>query len=76
MEDEATRAEQRRRAWLGGVASSQDASELRESSATGETVAQKLEALRLMAEHAWLMEGHGTSPRLQRHLGGIRRSAR
>jgi len=76
MEDEATRAEQRRRAWLGGLVSNQEASELRGSNATGETVAQKLEILRIMAEHAWLMEGHGTSPRLQRHLGGIRRSER
>jgi hypothetical protein len=64
----------RRRDWPGGRAA--DSATLEREFWRDATVEQKLEALREMAETAWMMEGHVTAPRLQRHLGGVRKVRR
>jgi hypothetical protein len=56
-------ASARRRGWAGGLARS--STELDQVFWRGATINQKLEALRAMAEAAWMMEGHVTAPRLQ-----------
>jgi hypothetical protein len=70
------RAERRRRQWSGGVARTDEASSFERAFWANASVADKLDALRTMADEAAMMEGHGSSARLQRHLGGLRRARR
>ena len=69
-----TDATQRRRTWPAGVAKPSDAVPLNEAFWQHASVSDKLDALRTMADDVAVMEGHGNSARLQRHLGGVRRA--
>ena len=69
-------AARRRKTWAGGLADAATASTFDASFWASASVADKLDALRTMADEVAAMEGHGTSARLQRHLGGVRRARR
>jgi hypothetical protein len=67
-------AKRRRATWNAGIAKPADATPLNEAFWKDASVSHKLDALRTMADDVAVMEGHGDSARLQRHLGGVRRA--
>ncbi|MFI5309036.1 MAG: hypothetical protein ACHQ53_16900 [Polyangiales bacterium] len=64
----------RRKGWPSGLATGLAAASLDAAFWRNASVADKLDALRTMADDVAVMEGHGSTARLQRHLGGVRRS--
>ena len=63
----------KRRSWIGGIASRAQVDSMNDSFWENATVEQKLDAMRTLVEDSIVTEGNGASIRLQRHIGGIRR---
>jgi hypothetical protein len=68
-----SRAQEERRRWPGGLVRPEEHAELERRFWADASPAQRIDAMLQLLTDASMMEGDGAPPRLQRHLGGVRR---